>query len=287
MSKINCEACDDLKTYAPDFVANGVTKNVCTSLKNDTGLGTNGDHTDCDDLDDANDCLIGQLGEEIDSYDVCEWREYMHRFVPNVHTMLKAIICAICGIWIKIHEHESKIACVYNGLKNLINQLGSTTQGTSFVRYYRDNSGTGEGYLWSVSAGSAHNLDIYMDANVDNPGSKAADRDYIVMITYCCDFANTSLAGLEITPYSSGDTRGIETIRKRQAQHPDMYLPQAVTRFSWPCSGAVLIKKGEHLKINSYCYTGSSGQYRLHQFVLTWIPVNASGSFDPGSILPC
>lgn len=120
MSQINCEACEDLKTYAPDFVANGVTKNVCTSLQNNTGLGANGSHTNCDDLDDANDCLVGQLSEEIDAYDTCEWKDYMKQFAPNVHTMLKAMICSDCGEWSNIESINDKLTDICKLLESVV-----------------------------------------------------------------------------------------------------------------------------------------------------------------------
>lgn len=102
MANKNCQACADLQEYAPEFVLNGVTDNVCASLKNNTGFNPSNNRNDCTDLDDANDCLIGNMEEEVDAYDVCDWKEFMKKFIPNAWTVLKAIICAICGIWTKI-----------------------------------------------------------------------------------------------------------------------------------------------------------------------------------------
>lgn len=104
MSELNCSACSELREHASDFIVNGVTDNVCASLKNNTGFNPSDANDDCEDLDLANDCLIGNMAEEIDAYDVCDWKEYMKKFVPNVWTMFKALICAICGIWENITE---------------------------------------------------------------------------------------------------------------------------------------------------------------------------------------
>ncbi len=104
MSELNCSACSELREHASDFIVNGVTDSVCSSLKNDTGFNPSDSNDDFEDLDLANDCLIGNMAEEIEAYHVCDWKEYMKKFVPNVWTMLKAIICALGGIWTNIKE---------------------------------------------------------------------------------------------------------------------------------------------------------------------------------------
>lgn len=296
MAEINCAACEELRQTSPEFIVNGLTDEICSSLANDTGLSPSDDHNDCTDLHNLNDCLVGNEATEVDAYDVCDWKPFMKQFIPNLWTVLKAIICAICGIWTNIHKIWEEIAkiwekinCVYGGLKALGDGIAQTIGGQSFIRYFRDNSGTATGgvYQWNVRTGSSHYLDIFMDCDVDNPGSTPADRDYVVIISNCTDIHGTSKVGIDLTFFSSGDTRSMALIRKRQAQHPHINLNGAsVANVSWPTTGAVLIRKGEHVRVEGYVYAGNSGWYRLHQFVLTWIPVNASGSFDPSAIIP-
>lgn len=108
----NCKACDDLRTNAPNVLVNGVDATACNSLKNNTGFNPATSTDDCADLEDANDCLVGMMEEELDAYDVCDWKEYMAKFIPNVYTVLKGIICAICGLWTNI----SKIWCWLNNI---------------------------------------------------------------------------------------------------------------------------------------------------------------------------
>lgn len=310
--KTNCVACDDLKEYAPDFIQNGVTDDICTSLKNDTGFNASDDRDDCKDLTDANDCLIGNMVNEVDDYEVCDWQPFMTKFIGNLYNLLHAFICAICGIWTNIHnlwtqinniwkklnELEEKIDnigsdkadCVYDSMKRLIGKLNQSTGGNAFVRYYRDNSGVGAGYTWSLKTGQSHNLEVYMDANVDNAGSKPADRDYVVVISYCCNPHNVKICRLQEVWYSSGDKRSIATIRKRQAQHPAVNLNAKIPHFSWAVTTSVLVKKGEHLKFNSYCtqVVGSGAYYRIHQVTLTWIPINlGSNPLNINEIMPC
>lgn len=115
----SCSSCDDLRTYAPDFVLNGFDDDNCTSMQNDTGLVPSNGHTDCEDLHDMNDCLVGNMASEVDAYDVCDWKKFAKQFIPNLWTVLKGIICAICGIWINIHELWNKL--------NLVSYVGILT----------------------------------------------------------------------------------------------------------------------------------------------------------------
>lgn len=293
---ISCEACEEIRQNDPSFVVNGLGDTECASLQNDTGLVASSGNNDCEDLNNLNDCLVGNMATEVEAYDVCDWKTFMKRFIPNLWTTLKAIICAICGIWTNIHnlwarlqELLEKINCVYGGLEDLADAIAGTIGSQSFVRYYRDNSGQqGSQYYWNVVKDASHTLDIYMDANVDNPGTRPADKDYVVMISNCTDMESPEYVVLDVTYYSSGDTDSLTNIRLRRAQHPTWAGPD-ISEFSWTTSGAVLIKKGEHVKVNAYVVdtdSSDSARFRLHQFVLTWIPVNASGSFDPSSVLP-
>lgn len=111
MAKNNCAACDDLREYAPDFVVNGVTNNVCNSLMNDTGLNAaaSGTHTNCQDLKDANDCLVGNMVDEIDAYGECDWKIFMKSFISNLYNVLYAIICSECGLLKRMRKAECNI----------------------------------------------------------------------------------------------------------------------------------------------------------------------------------
>lgn len=122
MATKNCASCSDLQDYAPEFVLNGVTDTVSASLANDTGFNPNNSRNDCTDLNDASDCLIGNMDDEIEAYDVCDWKTYMHNFVPNAYNMFKSFASAICGVWTNIHSlwtqtnaNTCAIQYLYNG----------------------------------------------------------------------------------------------------------------------------------------------------------------------------
>lgn len=108
MANINCSACEDIREVAPGLVVNGFDDTMCASLKNDTGLSPSSGHNDCTDLNNMNDCLVGNMETEVDAYDVCDWKEFMKKFIGNVWTVLKGIICSICGIWTNVHELQDR-----------------------------------------------------------------------------------------------------------------------------------------------------------------------------------
>lgn len=98
MIDYDCSACEELRQSAPNFVVNGLGSTECTSLQNGTGLNPSSENNNCDDLNLMNDCLVKNMETEIDSYNVCNWKEYMKALVGNLWTMFKGIICAVCGI---------------------------------------------------------------------------------------------------------------------------------------------------------------------------------------------
>lgn len=134
--KTDCTACSDLQTHAPGVIVNGITDSVCTNLKNNEGL--NGKRNDCDDLNDLNDCLVGNMDAELEAYDICDWKDFMHKFIPNIFTVLKGIICAICGIWDNIdkiwcwlhHLTEPSTATLYPTEENFFHMADGVEQRT-------------------------------------------------------------------------------------------------------------------------------------------------------------
>lgn len=100
MSMLQCDSCENLRQESPNLVINGFTENECSNLTKGKGLSGNGDN--CEDLHDMDDCLIGMMDKEIDAYDNCDWKEFMHRFIPNAWTVHKGEICWLCGFDCKL-----------------------------------------------------------------------------------------------------------------------------------------------------------------------------------------
>ena len=138
MSNYDCTACTKLREDAPDFVANGVTEAVCESLADDTGLDASNGNNDATDLHTANDCLIGRMQDEIDSYDLCDWKEFMKLYIGNHYEMDKAIICALGGVWELLHK--------------LIEALGGSGGKIPVMRRYRVTvPASAFGKVWRVT----------------------------------------------------------------------------------------------------------------------------------------
>lgn len=121
MSNIDCNACNTLKNTSPHFVQNGITDTECTSLAADTGLNPSlsPKHTDAEDLHTMNDCLIGRTEGDLEKYDICDWQDFMAMFIGNLYEVLKAIICAIGGIWVYIHNLLSRVASLESRMSAL------------------------------------------------------------------------------------------------------------------------------------------------------------------------
>lgn len=339
MADLNCAACEALREEVPSLVANGFDNSMCTSLKNDTGLKPSANHNDCTDLNNLNDCLVGNMETEVDKYDVCDWKEFIKDLINNLWTTNKAVICAVCGLWTNVHNlwtYAKSYRLQRNGdyielqandglhgrvlvagedhdtwQPNTKNQEGYVAKGSgnsnkvwatdkngnpgwrskdvidgkAFIRYYRDlGAGDDVDYWNNISDGFSRTLNIYMDSHGSSAGTKKADRDYVVIISNCTNYRYFRKIEGRVTYFSSGDDRDIATIRRHQGQHPSITQPtgEYLTNFSWTNSGAVLLKAGEHIKVNFYANEVDKGadshaegpSVRLHQFVLIWVPVS-------------
>ena len=139
MSEISCTACQELRESAPDFTANGVTTAVCSSLAKDTGLDSTNGHNDATDLHLANDCLIGRMQDEINAYDVCDWKEFMKLYANNDYEVNKGIICALGGLWNVIHELINALGGG-DGFIPVIRRYQFTVPAETFMPIWRSNS---------------------------------------------------------------------------------------------------------------------------------------------------
>ena len=146
MSEVSCTACQTLREDAPDFVTNGVTEAVCESLHDDTGLDAGNGNNDETDLHTANDCLIGRMEDEINAYDVCDWKKFMKQYITNDYEVNKGIICALGGLWETLHT--------------LIKALGGGDGTIPVIRRYRVTVPVNAfGRVWRVTSGAEQNAD--------------------------------------------------------------------------------------------------------------------------------
>lgn len=120
MANKSCQSCADLQNDAPGLIVNGMTNTERTSLANNTGLSPGNSNNDCTDLNNMNDCLIGNMVEEIEAYDVCDWKDYTKNFVDNVWTVFAGVISAICGLWTKTKDLEDGMGNLCTMIDGLI-----------------------------------------------------------------------------------------------------------------------------------------------------------------------
>lgn len=256
---MDCTSCEELRGSAPTFVKRGLNDKMRNNLADNKGYENNGNE-DCEDLNLANDCLLGRMPNALRAYDDCDWKTWAKDFSYNVYQMMGSTIAAICGLW------------------------GMGFSAKSFVNHIRDRGSGGDSYFQSFSYHDSHFQNWYMDAHHTSYGSKVADRDYIVIISHCFNVQNVTEFDGVVTWYASGDTRDIADIRDETGQHPTFLTHSggdgvSLDDCSWTLSTAIAVKKGEYVKSNMYCVKstslpGDSARARIHQVAMTWIPAN-------------
>lgn len=97
-----CAACEDLKVYAHDFLVHGVTDDVANGFYNNTGFIKTDKRKNCEDLQNANDCLIFGENEKASMYNQCDWQEAYATITNNAGIMYELLIHSDCGQWDQI-----------------------------------------------------------------------------------------------------------------------------------------------------------------------------------------
>lgn len=105
---------DTIKNGDDNFCFNEVNDEICKNLQDDKGIHPyNGkNNNDCTDLHALNQYLMGDLWNRLKTLDFCDigaLKCWLYELVSNSQNLFKGLICAICGIWKKIHELEKSI----------------------------------------------------------------------------------------------------------------------------------------------------------------------------------
>lgn len=267
MANISCTACEELRQEAPEFVMSGLTDDMCTSLMNDTGIEPSSGHDDCEDLNNLNDCLVGNMEAEVKAYNVCDWKKFAEEFIPNLWTTLKAMICAICGLWKNVNCLKQKVSLI-------------TFAPT--VRAFRGGGTGAEAVVYATlrEGEDVGTLTVYMDAEEDDAanqsvngtyGSTPADRDYIAFLTWCADGENLdgdNTTSVQISVRNNSQNQAYGTHR---AQH---FSVKGATHLSTNQTGFCYLPKGGHLLVRAHCTSAPSGaKFRVHQFSMVLMPI--------------
>lgn len=150
----NCASCNNLRQYAPDVVVNGITEKVCESLRMNEGL--NGDleelHTNCEDIKDLVDCLLGQYLESVPAMDNCDWKKALEGALANLITTLEAMGCSDCGQWDEIKAIQDGLAGQYTRL------IKGTDYDITWFNGFNSEGTTGDIYVGIIVSGNRAQL---------------------------------------------------------------------------------------------------------------------------------
>lgn len=229
----NCSACEQLRQNSPEFALNGVTDTVSASLKNDTGFNPSSGHTDCEDIDDANDCLIGNMTTEIKAYGVCDWKKFMKKFIPNVHELFEAINCALCGIWTNIHKHDCEIKYLYEGARF---KIGEDTSGNAYAV-----AGRGVSFLNPSGDSDEHTSDLFLlyiaGGLIRGGGSFNFYHDDFTDGDNCMSFDTTNSkhdAEMSTGKHRLGNTVWFTNLPKRMANGGELIVEFRIKKSAYP-----------------------------------------------------
>lgn len=117
-----CKTCEDLQQHSPDFVANGVTDEMCANLEANQGLMNKG-RNNCTDLHNANDCLIGGIAEKATSYNPCDPNKMIEDLAKNTMHVIDMLICSDCGQWNEIKKIWDEIQKIWDAIEELQNGM--------------------------------------------------------------------------------------------------------------------------------------------------------------------
>lgn len=128
-----CKACEDLQTYAPDFVIKGVTDEMCNNLESNQGLMNKG-RKNCTDLHNAIDCLVGGMAEKAQSYDPCKPNQLVEDLAKNIMHVMDMLACSDCGQWEQIELIWEEIQKIWDAIHDLQDALGTASGDISKIK---------------------------------------------------------------------------------------------------------------------------------------------------------
>lgn len=283
MANIQCDACENLRENAPNLIVNGFTDTECANLKVGKGLGGSGDN--CEDVSDMNDCFVGMMDNEVDAYDNCDWKKFMHNFIPNVWSVLKAIICWLCGL-------DCRVNTLYEGIKLKISEDDS---GQSYIVAGKGVSFLQEG---TEQRDSQVTFEYIGGALVQVIGTLTFHKEDFNDVRECYNFDDGSVMhkrknrqGNSLWDKTSGDVRVMEgggellyEIRISRKQYPQ--IKRIYSGIAAPSGGGAYQVNltvfgegdwayGQHGNCDSDTGVGSGGHSNGHKVPEGWLYVQA------------
>lgn len=130
--------------------------------------------------------------------------------------------------------------------------------------YYSSN----DDYYLHLAPDSRHGHIVGATGASSDPSCSNVNQDVIAIVHWCSDLSlATGRVVMRMTPYSSNESWS-QAMENQRAAHFESIGDAAM-----PTSTSLRIPKGSHLVIK-VAGEGNSGEFRIHQFRITWIPAN-------------
>ena len=262
MANTNCNSCEELRQDAPSLIVNGFDETMEASLMNNTGLNPSSGNDDCTDLNNMNDCLVGNMEEEVDLYEVCDWKPFMKNFIPNVWTTLKGIISAICGLWTNVTRLVCRVNLLMNGASF---KIGETASDGSYVV-------AGKG----VSFYEAEAQDRVDDVSVEYIAGG------LLRITGSCIFHDSNFTDAEACPNLDTDVERTTTSRLGNTVWSSSNHPGTPVGTGGELVYEVRIKKSQYPQLgrvfSGFGLEGQGGSFHAHAIVFDGDSIPSGGT---------
>ena len=97
-----------------NFCFSEITDEMCKNIGSNEGIHPSAKHsnTTCDDLKALNDLGLGTVHNDLMTLDLCDiaaWKCWLFELISWLWNILRAIICAVCGLWCTIDKMKAVI----------------------------------------------------------------------------------------------------------------------------------------------------------------------------------
>ncbi|MDT2685796.1 hypothetical protein [Enterococcus gallinarum] len=156
---------EEIRNGDQNFCFTEITDEICENLSNDEGIhpSATNSNSDCEDLSSLNDLATGSLNNLLIPLNMCDvdaFKCWLKSLISWNWNMYKAIICAICGLWCRVHNLfdntkilfsndtilQEQIECLSNALVDLYRKTAGPTQ--------LNFSSSGSGITWVGHSGT-------------------------------------------------------------------------------------------------------------------------------------
>lgn len=134
---------------------------------------------------------------------------------------------------------------------------------------------TGSSYDLHLAPDSVHGMVVGASGASSDPTCSNLNQDAIAIVHWCSDQTGSGGSNhivLQMTPYHSGEV-WTQDMEDQRAIHME-----AAVNTAMPSSTSLKIPKGSHLVLHVTGDPENIGQFRVHQFSVTWIPANLLSS---------